>query len=910
MKAVKWILVLSLIGLVLLVYQGSFALPSAQTAGQTGLDEDELAAQSAWGSTTDPNVAVLLAETAVNDPTIISTLSEVTHGYDKVTGQYLEDPTIIRQTASQVWPKDEKAWPDSSFIRFGANNLLTVTPGLAPDLQQRMLTAEAVDGAPAEYLALQFTYPVDMALKEALIAQGVVFGDPLDSLSFYAKIPGQAITAVTDAIAQGKINFVGQVPPAYQISEGLQTQINSLTAGETAVPVTVQLFETPSEAQIAELASLMTIERRSDGAMHLIEGTIPANNIYALAAKTAVQMVHEHIVNESGSVETPPVPAVPTTGSANLEGNLATGGDILKLNGYNGTGVNVMIMDSGIAHQGSTYHPDLPLSRITDQYAWYPLPVSNDAAAIDSHGTHVAGTIGGSGNGTTGQSWQGIAPAANLMIYRLCCNVPGGTGYFNADFQASLQRGAANDGHVSNNSWGGGNGTYAVSSQLADRAVRGEFSSRWMNMVIITHNDNALSRSPGTAKNALTVGAVKDGNWPQENVTSCGGVGDDNFPPGERICFSNFGPIDVDGDGNTRVKPDIMAPGVRTRSAVGWYFFGDNREYDTWNGTSMAAPQVTGGVAQFLDAYPGYVNWPEVVKAAFIASATNVGGADVARYGRGMINTYHAVYDQFGISDTSRWTGSLAATGNTNDHTFTVPSGFSEVRVVLTWADPVAGANNDDVINDLDVRVYDANNVLRGSSATIDDTVEYMKITTGAPGTWRIEARAFSISSAQSYGLASVVVLKPAALSMPAATVEPAVGTFGGGTFYLYTTINNSGFAAPGAYVRLQLPSTSLFTVEGARIYTRDGRSHYYDDAELHNDVGGLYWRVSVGESIANHPRLVRWFIRYNGANTCQSRYTFNAGSYFRDNGGLATGGSSSVTFESVVCNFLPMIRK
>ncbi|MBK8985834.1 MAG: S8 family serine peptidase [Chloroflexi bacterium] len=904
MKAVKWIFVLSLIMIVLLVSQGSFALPAGQTAAQVGLDEDEQAALAQWGSTVDPTVAALLDETAVTDPTILSTLDEVVLGYDKATGQYLDDPTITRYTDAQVWPDDEKAPPDASFIRFGANNLLAVTPGLATDLQQRLLTADA----PSEYLALQFTYPVDLILKEQLSAQGVVFGDPLNSLSFYAKIPAAAVTAVTNAITQGKINFVGQVPPAYQISEGLQTQLNALDAPETAVPITVQLFEAPTETQLAEFAKLMTIERRSDGAMFLIEGWIPANLVYTLAANTAVQMVHEHIVNESGSAETPPQPIAPTGVPANLEGNLATGGDILKLNTYDGTGINVMIMDSGIAHQGSTYHPDLPLSRITDQYAWYPLPVSTDAAAIDSHGTHVAGSIGGSGNGTSGQSWQGIAPGVNLLIYRLCCNVPGGTGYFNADFQASLVRGAANNGHVSNNSWGGGNGTYAVSSQLADRAVRGEFGSQFMNMVIITHNDNALSRSPGTAKNALTVGAVKDGNWPNENVTTCGGVGDDNFPPGERICFSNFGPIDVDGDGFTRVKPDIMAPGVRTHSAVGWYFYGDNRQYDTWNGTSMAAPQVTGGVAQFLDAYPGYLSWPEVVKAVFIASATNVGGVDVARYGRGMVNTYHAVYDQTGISDTSRWTGSLAATGNANNHNFTVPAGFSEVRVVLTWADPVAGANNDDVINDLDLRVYDANNVLRGSSITVDDTVEYVKITTGTPGTWRIEARAFSLASSQAYGLASVVVMQPANLSLTS-SLTPNIGTFADNTFYLYTTISNSGFAAPGSYVRLQLPSTTLFTVEGARIYTRDGRSHYYDDAELHNDGGGSFWRVAVGESIANHPRLVRWFIRYNGA-TCSASRTFNAAAFFRDNGGLGSGGSSSVTFTKALCNYLPMLRK
>lgn len=907
MKAVKIFLFLSLCMIFIVLAQSIVTPSAAQTPGQMGLAEDEWAAYARWGTIEDPNVAAIFAELDRQGAAVTSTLGDAHIGFDKVTGLYLDDPTITRVTDQVLWSDEEKAPPDASFIRFGPGNLLTVTPGIDASLSQRLAEADA----PSEYLALQFSYPVDLKLKEELIASGVVFGDPLDRLSFYAKIPAAALTAVTQAIAQGKINFVGQVPPAFQISAGLQAQIDELSGLETAVAVTVQLFAPPTAAQLAEFQKLMTIERRSDGAMFLIEGTLPANAVYSLAAHPAVQAVHEQIRNESGAFEMPTV-APPVAGQANLEGNLATGGDILKRNGYDGTGINVMIIDSGIAHQGTVYHPDLPASRIVDRRGYYPT-VDTLATAIDSHGTHVAGSIGGSGAGTAGNSWQGIAPGVNFLIYRLCCNVPNGFGYFDSDFQAALLRGAQNNSHVSNNSWGGGNGTYAVSSQLADRAVRGEFASRYMNMVIITHNDNALVRSPGTAKNAITVGAVKDGNWPQENVTTCGGVGDDNFPPGERVCFSNFGPIDVDGDGNSRVKPDLMAPGVRTRSAVGWYFYGDNRQYDTWNGTSMAAPQVTGAVAQFLQAYPSYNQWPEVVKAALIASATNVGGADIARYGRGMINTYHAVYNQTGISSTSRWSGSVTTNGQNNNHTFTVPAGFSEVRVALTWADPVAGANNDDVINDLDVRVYDANNMLRGSSVTVDDTVEYVKITTGTAGTWRIEVRAFSISSSQPYGLAAVVVSQPANLSMPAATVEPATGTFNNGTFYLYTTINNSGFAAPGVYVRLQLPSTTLFTVEGARIYTRDDRSHYYDDAELHNDGGGQYWRASVGESIANHPRVVRWFIRYNGPAgvSCPAVVrTFQAMSYFRDNGGLATGTGSNVVFNSGNCSYLPMLRK
>ncbi len=894
--------------MVLLASQGIQALPLAQDGSLDGLAEDELAAVAQWGSTEDPNVMTLL-QTAVGDAAFTSTLSEVNLGYDKTTGQYLDDPTTVRYTDAGLPEPKANSDIDPSVIRFGPNNVLTITPGMAPELRQHLATAVA----PTEYLALQFTYPVDIALKDDLAAQGVVFGDPLDKLSFYAQIPAAAVTAVSAAIDQGKIHFVGQVPAAFHIMDGLQAQLNA-AAPDAPLAVTVQLFATPSEAQLTEIAKLMTIERRSDEAMHLLEGVIPAYNVMALAEHTAVQLIHPQIRNESGSVETPDAPVIPTGVSANLEGNLSSGGDLLKEDGFVGTDIRVMVMDSGIAHQGATYHPDLPLSRIVDQYAWYPLPVSTDAAAIDSHGTHVAGTIGGSGIGTSDRAWEGHAPDTDLMIYRLCCNVPFGFGYFDSDFQASLQRGAANSGDVSNNSWGGGNNTYAVSSQLADRAVRGTYSNNWMNMVIITHNDNALSRSPGTAKNAITVGAVKDGNWPNEDVTSCGGTGDDNWPPGERICFSNFGPIDIDGDGATRVKPDIMAPGVKITSPVGWYFYGDNREYDSWNGTSMAAPQVTGGVAQFLDAYPSYIGWPEVVKSALIASATDVGGANVAQYGRGMLNTYHAVFDQNNVSDVTFWTGSLAATGNFNEHTFNVPAGFDEVRVALTWADPVAGDGTDDVINDLDLRVYDANDVLVGYSGTSDDTVEYLKITSGTPGAWRIRVTAFSNSSPpQPYGLTSVAVLHRAEMSLTA-SVSPAAGTFSGGTFYLYTTLSNAGFAAPGSYVRLGLPSTTLFTVEGARIYTDDGRSHYYESPELMNDVGGLYWRVAVGETIAGHPRLVRWFIRYNGSlTTCPqpAPNDFEAIAYFRDAGSLQQGQVVNVPFLTTACNVnLPSILK
>ena len=273
-----------------------------------------------------------------------------------------------------------------------------------------------------------------------------------------------------------------------------------------------------------------------------------------------------------------------------------------------------------------------------------------------------------------------------------------------------------------------------------------------------------------------------------------------------------------------------------------------------------------------------------------------------------MLNVFHAIYDQANISDITRWTGSLANTGSTANHTFTVPAGFDEVRVALTWADPVSAAGNDNVINDLDVKVYDSTGVLVSSSSTADDTVEYVKVTNGTPGTWRIETSAFSLSSAQTYGLAALVILNKADLAVSGFT-SPVGENSNSRDFYLYSALTNNGFAAPGSYVQLQLPNTSLYEVQGARIYTADGRSHFYDSAELHHDEGSSYWDVTTGETISGFPRVVRWLLRYAGTDCPTAKINLQA--YYRDAGATVLGDSASVPFSCQPATvYLPLIIK
>ncbi len=889
-------------------------LNTAPAEAQSVLDEDDLVALETWGTTEDPNITAILATQAMTGADL--SLSEVHLGYDQASGAFLDDPTISRSTFQVAGQEAIALKPGSDIdpgrIRFGSGFDLMVTPGLAPDMRAQ-LAQPAISAASGiveiPYVVVQFNYPVDLGAKSQLEQQGVVFGDPIDKLSVYAKIPPAALPEVTRLIEAGKLHFVGLPPAEARVAEPLKAKI--IEKPQETLAITVQLFESPKPEQLQALRAFMSISQISDGPLHLVSGTMAAAQVMPLAQHPLVQWIEEQTLAKLAGLKDPSLAQPENLPPANFEGTLGAGADIVKQLGLNGSGVNVAVLDTGIARQGSTYHPDLPAGRIVDQYSWDPHSdfESTDATDEHGHGTHIAGTIGGSGAYDSDYSWQGLAPGVNFLIYQLNKQAEG---IEVLDFQAALQRGAGRNMHIANFSSGGYNGQYLIDAQLTDRAVRGEFNSQPVNMVIASHNHNALTTDPGTAKNAFTVGAVKDGNWP-ERIFDFDVCSDNNWPPAERVCFSNFGPVDADNDGFTRVKPDLVAPGLGTASTWPWYLTPSGNGYYYWSwGTSFAAPQVSGAMAQFLDAYSTLMTWPEVVKAAFIVSATDVGGANVAQYGRGMLNAIHAIYDQANISDTSYWTGSLASTGSTVNHTFTVPNGFDEVRVALTWADPVAASGNDNVINDLDVKVYDGSGALVGSSTTPDDTVEYVKVTNGTPGTWRIETSAYSLWSAQRYGLASLVMLNKAEVAV-SGSMSTAGGTPHSQDFYVYSTLTNNGFAAPGSYAQLQLPNAIFYGVKGARIYTNDGRSHFYDATELHHDAGFRNWDVAVGETIKGFPRVIRWVVRYNVTGCPPAQINLQA--FYRDAGTTVSSGSASVPFPCQAPTqqskiFLPLIIK
>src|SRR5690606_32655657 len=94
--------------------------------------------------------------------------------------------------------------------------------------------------------------------------------------------------------------------------------------------------------------------------------------------------------------------------------------------------------------------------------------------------------------------------------------------------------------------------------------------------------------------------------------------------------FSSRGPVTV----NWNIKPDIVAPGASILSTV-------PGGYDSYNGTSMAAPHIAGALALLKEAHP---DWSvEQMKAALLTTATPLEEASPIEQGTGKVNIEGAI---------------------------------------------------------------------------------------------------------------------------------------------------------------------------------------------------------------------------------------------------------------------------
>jgi subtilisin family serine protease len=229
-----------------------------------------------------------------------------------------------------------------------------------------------------------------------------------------------------------------------------------------------------------------------------------------------------------------------------------------------GSGVNVYIIDTGIRRTHTQFggRAFVGFDAIGD---------GRNTSDCNGHGTHVAGTVGG--------STYGVAKAVRLYAVRVLNCSGSGT---NSGVIAGIDwvTGHRVRPAVANMSLGGG------ASSALDTAVRNSITAGVTYAVAAGNsNANAGNYSPSRVGEAITVGASTSTD--------------------ARASYSNYGSV-----------VDIFAPGSGIISS--WYT--SDTAIATLSGTSMASPHVAGVAARYLQSNTAAS--PATVRNAIVNAAT------------------------------------------------------------------------------------------------------------------------------------------------------------------------------------------------------------------------------------------------------------------------------------------------
>ncbi|MDT5272921.1 MAG: serine protease AprX [Acidobacteriota bacterium] len=324
-----------------------------------------------------------------------------------------------------------------------------------------------------------------------------------------------------------------------------------------------------------------------------------------------------------------------------------------NVNGLDGTGIGIAILDSGIDKGHTAF-----LDKSNGLRVVYSKDFTGEGRTDDpfGHGTHVASIAAGNGRISRAE-YVGVAPNANIVNLRvLNSQGMGRVSYILGALEWVYQNRAAYNIRVVNLSLG----TAAVESYKNDpvcKAVRKLVDAGVVVVAAAGNNGKDAAgqkvygaiHSPGSEPSAITVGASNS-------------FGTDKRSDDGIASYSSRGPTRggwTDALGvrhhDNLIKPDLVAPGnkIVNAEAEDNLLVTQHPELDAGvspvdarrmmflNGTSMATPAVAGAAALLLQANPTLT--PNLVKTILMYTSQQLPGFNMLEQGAGELNVEGAV---------------------------------------------------------------------------------------------------------------------------------------------------------------------------------------------------------------------------------------------------------------------------
>jgi serine protease AprX len=540
------------------------------------------------------------------------------------------------------------------------------------------------------------------------------------------------------AVALGVV-FAASAQAAPKIDPQLKTKLTTAKAADLFGVILTFKGERVSEAQAAQVLGLGIRGGYRMSQLPVVAVNATAAQIARMAGWDSLRSIYLN-----APVRLYDHQSNPLVGTDRLRNDI----DITRANGglpVSGKGITIAISDTGVdgTHQDLTYNVTNPAAGKTVQNVIMnmndkdgllvrsgtlgnvfeglipPSHLENqpDSDTNGGHGTHVASIAAGTGL-ASGGLYAGVAPGASIL------GIGSGGGLFVlgqvAAFDYILTNQLTYNIRVVNNSWGNSAADYDPDHPInvASKALHDN------NIVVVFANGND-GPAPNTQNRwspwpwVITAGAsTKDGrlaDFSSRGIFLSSTVHPTILTPG------TGGPTDrgyTSAIIAARSRTNVASNGLNADLEIPTSYLPN---YTQISGTSMAAPHLSGIVANVLEADRNLT--PDEVRDVLVRTATPLATYDDFEAGAGLANVHAAVdlaqnpskpYGNFGFTgkglavgrqDAPINQGSVAA-NSSRTHAVTVPANARFTFVELNWGaasgeDEVVIDNTRTVINDL-----------------------------------------------------------------------------------------------------------------------------------------------------------------------------------------------------------------